>query len=436
MSMAVILFSNALLFNLLLINSPLRIWKQIFMAIAYLLFFAKFSSLTQGYGIRFYKPIAICAYIAIPMAFALGMATLLTGTTAFNAFYAILMYIGLVPFLLFPLLFIYDGCERKFFRLFGILAWVLGIGLLVDHFTGIFNIFQIGETGTIWMASKSEKYMRASFLFETPTAIVYFSMFCILSLLYLGKSSDSIVTKFFWYSGLFFLISGLMFTGSRQVWFLAGLLLFVGIGGQILYQQSMRSFIKYMCIVPIIMLIFWVGLKTVLSKSERGEDILLRITTAGEKGTDFSRIDLWKQGIRDDFYPDNIPYWLFGHGLGITMGQHAVDRETVHTHYESTFLFTFYEGGLTAWFIFYWPSVASMIILMRARRCFLRFLLRSYILLYWLASMVAPGAHHYTAQICIYSILSVSATIEYFDSDAASPEEEYYYNEEGELIEC
>ncbi len=431
LSIVVLLFTNALLFNLLFVNTPFRVWKQILMLIGYLIFFMRFSSLTQGYKVRYFKTIAWCAYSAIVMAFVLGAAALFKGMSVVRELFAVAMYIGLIPFLLFPLMYVYDVCERKLFRLFGFLAWILGFGLLVDHFTGIFNVFQVGASGFEWMAGKSETYMRASFLFESPTSIVYMGMFCMVSLLFLANSSPKWSGKLVWYAGMLTMVAGLMFTGSRQVWFLVGAMMVIGILGQMFYQRNAVNVVKFMFALPVLILVFAVILQVVMAKSTRADALISRLGVL-----DDPRVELWQEGIRDNFSVSNMPYWLFGHGLGSSMGQHALSTEEIHTHYESTFLFTFHEGGLAAWFIVYWPSIASMVILMRSRRCFLRYLLRMYVVMYWFASLIAPGTHHFTAQICIFCVLSVSATIDYFDTDAILELDDSYYEGEGEIVEC
>ena len=407
---AVVLLVNALLPNLLFRNTPLRVWKQILAVILFIALLMDYRYVTASFENRSFRTIKRLILLAIIIMMFQSIFTFTKGFSLIRILFAEYMYLGGIPFLILPLIFIYQGKTQQFFTFISILGIVLGVGLTLDHFYGIFEMFSFGEATYLWASKRGESAIaRASFLFESPTAISYFNNFCLICLLYkIFTKAGQKKTKLIYITGMLILLIGTTLTASRQVIVTALFIVTMGCLVGVVSQKDAVSGLLAFCLLLFFIPLAGGMIYKITTQSIQFYDILRRIGDIG--GSLGERGQLWKEGLAL-FGFDNMARWMIGQGIGDAMGSHVAPTETVHHHYESALFMTFHEGGWPLLFVVYWPTIATAFILLKQPKSYLKILLLLYLPCVWGLSVIAPGILHPTAQMCIYFTLGMAVVL-------------------------
>ena len=416
----IVLIAHAAPINILAPRTGMHLWKQALAVVAFLVFLLNVSYLTSGFRVPFFKSIYVYFLVTAVSVVLMVVSSVFHGFSFLRISYALLAYVGFLSMILVPLLSIYASRERQFVNFFAVLAIFGGLGLVVDYY---FNVYEIlaGIMGSpLSYIQRMERYAggfrRAQFLFGAPTAVFPYLSLGLVCLFLRLREGGALRWKILSVIGILSVTAGLFLTGSRVNWVLSLLFIPLAAIGAAIYGGRAR--ILYILAIPILIALAAFTVNWALSRSDQQQMLVDRAGEMIGGDTNISRFEQWGEGLRL-FGPD-ASYAIFaGHGLGACMSQ-IPDGAPVHTHYESSILFTFYEGGFLGLFVRFWPAVlAFFIVLVKRRRSYLHYLIGLWVICYMASAFANPGAGAYDAQTALYIILGMAATSEYFEGSLA-----------------
>ena len=397
-------YSIPMLFSLFFSGSILSIWKQFFWVIVVYVLLTNKLFFNKGYVFiykHFWKSLFLLLFFSI-------VVFLFYGFNFKRIVFSVWVYLAGIPFFIYPFLIVKEKKFTAFYYLILGLSVSTITGLIVDHFTGIFNLISIAG-GSDRQLLRGE-FRRSSFLFESPTALVNFMNFLVVIVSIFFLNSKSKLKKIFYFILLLGFLLSSYFTGSRQVLLTTGLIIFFAF----IFFLKKINFFSMLFVFASVLLFFLFYSNSDLNEiinTETGAFLIQRITD-----TDFSedtRSISWAEGI-SQFSLFNAHYWFFGHGIGTTMGQHAVEGEKIHSHFESAVYAVFYEIGLIAFFIVFYPIRYFMKVLRKHCYGYERKMMYLYYLTAILIFFIAPGGMHFTSSMSIYILGGVVCNFEWF----------------------
>lgn len=416
-----VILLNARLFNYSTKGTILYPWKQYIWAITLPLFlFFPFGNSRFDYVIRQKRKFVI-NIISILLIYA-SFTYFIQQFSIIRIIFGIWRYTSGIGFVLLPILWNKLGWQQKNLILFLVLIiFFSSLGLTIDGNVNVFSFLGqdnelAKEYGELEVDSEVEIY-RASFLFDTPTAIGYtlvFGLICAISLCFFPGIG-------LWVKGIAIVtvgttITGSFYTGSRQIFFLmpvayAWSLLEIARRMNFLVKASICFFIIAGCYLGNI------GYKQLLSHTTQ---------IAAERFTSFNinkdeRVrNNWYQGLQQ-FEIENFTYWFTGHGISYVTLQWASPGEISGSHYESSVFSTFSETGYFGLFFMYWVVGASYLNLRKGDKILISRVLIAYLPFFVILSFVAPTLTHHTAQMIIWSIYGISLVNLYGTSNKINP---------------
>lgn len=397
---------NPLLLTLLFWGTPFQAWKQVAWVISvfFLLFISRRvmlpKSISQKAIVWFWIAVMICSLFAA--------VSLFKGYGLTRCLFAFVTYLFGIPFVIYPFLYVRENRVHSMINLFLILSLILNVGLILDHFSGIFNILQL-PAGQIWLEARSVVYRRASFFFESPTALVGGFLFLNLWAFYRFFAGGAGLGKIMAMTSILLVVPAAFFTGSRQVLYV--LVLFISLSWfSSIIRFNMRK------IVSNIFLVLFLAIPAVfifrMLFFESGVSIALLARLSGL--SNLPHVTSWQAGLAQ-LAPANIYYWFFGHGLGSCMGQHSLPGAFVHSNFESTVWATFYEAGFFGWFIVFGPILWGLSVLFRQSASLLRDMFIVYLVAYIIVSFISPSGLHFVTLISVYIVLGCALNIQEID---------------------
>jgi len=399
--LVLVCYSAPLLLTFALQGTPLAIWKQFFWLIISIIFIWD-----KKVPIRLKK-----AYLSgITILTIFGLFAYLLGFNVQRIFFAIWVYLSGVPFIILG----FEINSTLQFNLLKkvvlILAVTVPAGLVLDGYFDLFKFLKLGNNSELF-ESRGEEYLRASFLFESPTALVNYYNFLLTLLLILQFYAKKLKFVIFSIFLQFLFIAGAFYTGSRQV--LSTTLVIIIISWLVNLRKVRFRVLAFF--LGIISLYFINKTNLINSLDEKRKDYYASRYNLKSLEKD-ERVLLWQEGLTQ-LNPSNFLYWFTGNGLGATMGQHANQDEYVHTHYESAILATFYEIGFFAWVILFFPMIRLIPFIRKHIHSPVKWIMITYILSFLFISFIAPGGIHYSGLIGFYILAGLILNfkkVEYF----------------------
>lgn len=404
----VIFLPWALPLNLLLNGTPLVIWKQ---GLALLLAFcavrwvaAERRSAAIG-CLTTYRNFFILVLFCLSCWFAVSF--LGDGTSLTRCAYAVIAYVGFFTYLLLPVIASRCGKMPQLFTTVSIVGIACGAGLILDYFlnfSGLLYLVSGVDNPNAVLDRADTDLVRAAFPFESPSTGYGFLSLGILctyvSYLRAGTASKRVL----WLLGITVILLGGLLTASRAIWILFAVWL-----GAILISELGKG-VLFTRMVPVALFLgvtIFLG-DAVLSSSsqlnmlqERAESSLSESDEGNSK-----RYQFWAQGL--DMMMELNTETFFGHGLGSTMGQIS-DGFNVHSHFESSFFQSYYEGGLAGLFVRYFGYLIALIGLSRggSGNSRLNLFLVLWLALYFLGTSTSPTAGSYSGQLAFFFVVGL-----------------------------
>jgi hypothetical protein len=415
MCLLLVLLPNAVPINLLVESTPLTVWKQLGVIILYsqLLTFNRY--ILPEFAGRL-KKIKFWVGTTLFISSILCLLSLYIGLSAARIVYAIIAYVGFLPFVLLPLICAKHGGERSLFKMLALLGIFCGLGLIVDYYFNVFHL--LAELANVpaytrWADRYGDGFKRATFFFDTSSNIFPLMSLALLSLFFLVFKSKSKKHVLLCLGGIVVVLLGIFVTQGRTQWMMSGVFLLAAIVIGLRHMQQGRLPFFIVILIGVVALA-WVAVQ-VVSAADQSDMIIARLNSVTSlESMDEGRVGLWQAGMQ--LLGDFSPQWLIGHGLGTTLGQ-IDDGLPVNTHYESSFFQAFYEGGLLGLVIRYWPFLLSLLFLIQGskEKSVLRPLLILWLFCYFVVVFIAPTAGAYHGQMSYFIVLGLSATAKHFE---------------------
>jgi hypothetical protein len=306
-------------------------------------------------------------------------------------FFGVWVYTVPYAFFFIPIIAISLQKESLLLNIFVILGVIISAGLIFDHFTGIFTILKISG-GEEFQEAKGE-LMRASFLFDSPTAFVNYFNFCYLCVIIKYELNINNKIKYFYFFLLIFMFFAIFFTGSRQILLTTGFLF--------LYAFISRIKVLFKSVINILAFIILLMCFLFISKIYFWDDNILTNRILDEQLDEDVRVAYWTEGI-NLFSITNVKYWFFGHGFTSTMGQKEVGDEFLYHHFESAFFAGFYEIGIFSFLFFLLPFIYLVHKLYVFKKQLFDYrnyinLVIVYVFCSFFIYMITPGGVHFTS---------------------------------------
>lgn len=414
------LLTNALPFNLLASDTPLVVWKQLISCLMYLQLFQLDRFSVSGFTAEL-RIIKSLIHLVISVSAVLALIALaIIGLSPVRVAYALVAYIGFLPFVLLPLACLKANRELFLIRMFALLGVFSGLGLIIDYTTDLFGLLSSILGGFLPFELWSERYAyglkRATFFFESPSNILPIMSLCLMCLFILWFKSERVMERVLCALGVSIVMVGLFLTQTRAQWLLGGLFivfaLFIGVS-----SGSRKNALSVFLISILMLSVVAVGSSLFFQTSDsQSEYVFERIDSLlfFDPEDQSVRLSRWQDGL--NLFTSPSVYSILGYGIGTTMGQVA-DGFAAQSHFESSFFQAFYEGGLLGLIIRYLPWLVALwfLVRQRKRRSLFRRLLYLWLVIYFFSVLVAPTAGAYHAQISYFVVLSLSATAVQFE---------------------
>lgn len=384
----VFIYSIPMAFNLLFASTPLSPWKQIvWFPLMYL-----FIKRKRCYNYYYNKHVSY-ALLSFYLLLIGSLNSILIGYNSVRIIYSFWVYLAGFPFLL----MMYEVKRRdmsdELKKFLIILSVMITVGLIVDHYSGIFNVIKI-KGGDDFALNKSE-LSRATFLFESPTGLTnYFNFLLLCVCVYFIYEKKSSYRKYYIVLICLFVIAG-FYTGSRQLWLTSGIIIIVTI--VVSYWERMKKLDVLSILVLLMAIIFMSGyFINIVKKNESDSEIADRIVQI----KDDERINSYYAGLRQ-YEISNVDKWFVGHGIASTMGQKARVGESIGYHFESSLFATFYEIGIMAYVVILVPVFNFFFVLLKFKNSSLKILLCIYFGAFIFIYTVTPGGLGFTSLMSI-----------------------------------
>ena len=354
----------ALPLNLLFNGTPLVIWKQ---ALALILSYAAIRWLVKESYTEGFRGLRVFWNSFLWVLFCISCWTIMSilgeGLSVKRCLYAIIAYIGFAPYAILPVIAHKYGKLQGLLRLISLVSISCAIGLILDYFFNL-SAFTYMSLGADPGGGTLERYdfalTRAAFPFESPsTGYGFLSLGFLFTYLLYGEAT-TVRERFIWLCGVLIILLGGLLTATRSIWLLFGIWLIAIIVSEATKGLRFKNLTLLIFLVSVTIIL----IKPFSSKLDQADVLLERARTAvSESGEANShRYNRWRQGL--ELITSFNTETFLGHGLGTTMGQ-VNDGFNAHTHYESSFFQSFYEGGIVGLLVRYFGYVAALISLLK-----------------------------------------------------------------------
>lgn len=405
--LCIFLLPNHDLFNFVFSGTPLTIWKQALFSIMFGLAFRWSNQSGRVESADEVKKKIILILSAASVFFLLYSMAL--GLSATRVVYSLMSYFGLLGFLYFSSLVSCDKERFTVYKAIAILSVISSIGLLIDYFTRIFFFLPRASGIAIEYLDFHGITNRAAFLFGASTTVVQFQAFGLMvSALLCARRYSSLRFLLFMSVACLNLVS-VYLTGSRSAFFIQVffffILFFVATSGR--FGSLHRIFM----LVSVVMIVFLGFDFRAFSIFEDNWERFSAVLSSQDEGNSH-RFTRWLEGL--SLMGTLTPEWFFGNGVGSTNGI-IVDGFPTSTHFESSVLQAFFEGGFGLVFLrYYCALVAIWVFFSRSKKKTReQWALVIFLVVHFVSTAVAPtfGAYHTQMVYFLASGLLISLSL-------------------------
>lgn len=404
----IFLLPNHDLFNYILAGTPLTIWKQLLATIIFLIAISwALRSRTTGRADLTSKKI-LFAYVFAGMLFVTY--SLALGLSPSRVIYGLLAYSGLSGYIYFALLAAKDNKRIKIYIAISLISAVSSAGLIFDYYTDIFRFLPRLDELTLDYLERHDLVKRAAFFFGASTIVFPFQAFGLLSVAFICARQAAAIS-FILYNGFAATtIFSMYLTGSRAGFYL---ILITYLVGYRVATQGASSVIRHLLILFFATSLLLSNFKVFDYEvfTAQADRYIYALSDQDEGNS--HRYARWIEGL--ELMTTISPEWFFGHGLGTTIGKFD-DGITTATHFESSVLQAFYEGGFGLIIYRYLAAIVAIAIYASRFRHRTRetTALAFLIALVTLSTVVAPtfGAFHTQLVFFLSSGLLISLSLQ------------------------
>lgn len=388
------LLPNHDLFNYIYSGTPLVAWKQ-FLAFVLLLFAFDWAlRINPTNRADAVKKKLLLAYLSLGTMFVIYAYVL--GLSSYRIFYGMMSYSGLAGFIYFSSLVDNEGARIKIYRAMALLTIIGSAGLFIDYYTDLFSFLPRSRGLALEYFDLHDAERRAAFLYGASTLVFPFQAFGLLSMSFICARKASWVGFISYNVFAVIVIIGIYLTGSRAAFYLMILAYMVGYR---VVSRGVNIGAKYLIVTGVLTSGFLLGFLSGydfsgLGALPDGSDRYIEVVSGQDEGNSH-RFLRWSQGLE---LMVNISFeWFLGHGVGTTIGG-VSDGVKTSTHYESSVLQAFYEGGFVLIIYRYLAAIVAIGVYVFHTRYRIReaTALALYICLVGVNTAVAPtfGAYH------------------------------------------
>ncbi len=402
----------------MLSRGPFVAWKQVLIVMLAALMLVNWPGIKDRY---YYLPLASltknCIFSIIAVFFLLAVVSFLRGGTPYNLAYTTFLYLGGIPFIVLPIVAMLQGRLRMIFRALMLMGILCGLGLVFDYWFSVYDMAAsyLPVNYEFYQMIQDERkfgFVRAMFFFESTNTLAPFMTLCLVgSLVTLTFNPKSLLALF----SIPIVTVGLLLVGQRSVFVLSFAFLFLAV--IYIFIKARGTFLPAFLAGVTVLCVAGALIFVLRSESGLEAEVIRRYANPLDttESANSHRFNRWLEGAKmvTSFHPVNS---LIGHGLGLTVTA-LTHADGYHTHFESSFFQTFYEGGVLGVAIRFAPFILAFAVLLRRRLAArIDLLLASWLACCLLATLVAPniGSFHIQASIWfMLGLVMVSPWVEY-----------------------